>query len=495
MLKVTNLKIEFSELLFENINFKLGNKEKVGLIGLNGSGKSTLLKSILGSVEPDEGQIAIVEEKLGYLPQEFDLDENLFVGEYLESLVPDHSTDMWKIKLILSQLGIKLTDSETTEAAGSMHALNYYSKISTISEGERLKLYLCKLLIEESTILLLDEPTNHLDINGIKWLEKFLQKFDGIVIIISHDRLLLNNLVEQIFEIDENTLHIFHGNYDHYVEQKKEWIDRRDKEYTLQEKKRKKFDEMLTMVRKHSSGKKQSSKLKAIKTRIKREIETNEKTKYKEKNLAGINMEGSVHKNKTVLSIKDLSFSYGKKTIIKKSSFELYGQDKAWFYGANGIGKSTLIKLIIGELIPESGSVKIGENVRWKYFSQNQSHLPYDLTVREYVMKFGKIEFQKSFGILERFLFSKHLQNYKLLDLSPGQRARLSFAVFSMDENDLLILDEPTNHLDIRTKEVIENALFEYNGTILLIAHDRYFVEQVGINRMFSLKNGVVVER
>lgn len=494
MLKVTNLKIEFSSLIFQNVNFILGNKEKVGLVGLNGCGKSTLLKILNKEIEADEGGISMVNEVIGYLPQEFDFNQNILVGEYLESLITDIYSEMWKVDIALSKLGLKLVNVDNVVNDPQLLPIDFYSSINDLSEGQKLKLYLCKLLLQESTILLLDEPTNHLDIEGIKWMEGFCRDFDGVIITISHDRLFLNNVVDQIFEIDEGRLNIFPGNYDDYKIQKEDWKLKRQQDYVLQEKKREQLDDLLRKARALKDPNKRSAAVNAAKMRMKREVENKEIDKYKEKKLKGLSLEGTSHKSKTMLEISDLNFSYGEKEIISNSNFDIYGGDKVWFYGPNGIGKSTLIKLITGHLSPNQGKAKIGDNVNWAYFSQDQSHLPAETTVRDFIMQVGKIEYTRSFGVLEKFLFPKELQNFELSTLSPGQRARLSFAVFTLQNNDLLILDEPTNHLDIETKETIEKTLYEYEGTLLVISHDRYFVEQIGINRKFTLSDGKIVE-
>ncbi|MCA9383527.1 ABC-F family ATP-binding cassette domain-containing protein [Candidatus Dojkabacteria bacterium] len=494
MLKVNNLKIEYASLLFSDVNFTLGNKERVGLVGLNGCGKSTLLKIIMGYEVPDEGDIHVGNEIIGYLPQHLGFDEDMLVGEYLESLVDNPYTDMWKIEKSLDRLGLTIKGEESFITNPELVAIDYYSPISILSDGQKLKLYLCKLIINESTILLLDEPTNHLDIEGINWLEGFLRNYEGIIMVISHGRLFLNNLVNIIYEIDDQKLNIFHGNYDEYLELKDEWRAKRDLEYTMQERKREKLEARLELVRKFSSGKKQSAAVKAVKSRIKREVEANEVSKYQENKITNLDIDGTIHASKVMISIKDLEFSYGQDNLLENSNLEIYGKEKVWFYGANGIGKSTLIKLLTGSLVPDKGKAQIGDNVKWKYFSQDQSHLPAEMTVRDFIMQVGGVDYGKSFGVLAQFLFPKELQNYTLKRLSPGQRARLSFAAFSLGNNQLLILDEPTNHLDIQTKESIEHALEAFDGTILLISHDRYFVEQIGINRKFTIEDKRILE-
>lgn len=494
MLKANNLKIEYSHLLFENVSFLLGNNERVGLIGLNGCGKSTLLKIITGEEQADQGSVEINNEKIGYLPQKLDFDDEQMVGEYLESLVSDHYSQMWKVETTLAKLGLKITGNKNKVKDKSLQPIDFYALLGSISEGQKLKLYLCKLILHESTVLLLDEPTNHLDIEGINWLEGFLANYDGIIITISHDRLFLNNLIDTVFEIDEGKLNIFTGNYDEYKQQKYDWIQKRRQEHTLQEVKRKKLEDRLKLARKITDGKKRGAAVKAAKKRIEREVKANEIDKYKRQEIKGLSIDGSIHKKKTMIKVENLEFGYTEEPILANSDLIINGQDKVWFHGPNGIGKSTLIKLITGHLSPNKGIVQIGENVNWDYFSQDQSHLPDDMSVREYAMQFGGVDYGKSFGFLDQFLFPKKLQNSNLETLSPGQRARLSFAMFTIRSNELLILDEPTNHLDIETKETIEESLYNYKGTILLISHDRYFVEQIGINRMFTLEGGRIVE-
>ncbi|MEI7579549.1 MAG: ABC-F family ATP-binding cassette domain-containing protein [bacterium] len=484
MLKAINLKIEYAQLLFENVSFLLGNNEKVGLVGLNGSGKTTLLRILIGEEKPDSGEVITINEHIEYLPQILDFGNNEFVGEFLESLVTNVKSDMWLVYKQLFELGIDIKNGDIDE----------FQKLTDLSEGQMMKLYLTKILINNPSILLLDEPTNHLDIAGIVWFEEFINKFDGICIIISHDREFLNTTVNNIFELDEQKLNVFKGNYDQYLLAKENWIEKRMIEFKAHEQKRVKLEDRIKLIRKFSSGKKQSAMLSNAKKRLEREVTSTNIIKYKEVKISSINIAGQIHQKKMVLRIENLSFHYpNKEEILNNTSFEIYGREKIWFYGPNGIGKSTIVKLIIGQLTPVKGNIRIGENIRWEYFSQNQSHLPPDERVDEYFLRKTNISFNSSFGLLSRFLFSKDLQKYQIKDLSPGQRARLSFCIFAQHDYELLILDEPTNHLDIKTKEIIENALREFKGTILLISHDRYFVNSIGMDRVITLENKKII--
>ena len=481
MIKLSNIKIAFHKQILDGVSFLLGNDEKVGLIGLNGSGKSTLFKIIMGLESPDFGKVEITpDEKIAYLPQEYTFSKGKLVGEILESFVTDPINEVYKVQKILSELNAS--------------DLDWYLETDKLSYGQQMKIYLTKLLIDKPTMLLMDEPTNHLDITGIKWLEKFIANFKGKVMVISHDRAFLNEIATKIFEIDEMKLNVFEGNYDNYVDAKIEWIEDRETRLHLQQKRKEKLENLIAKIRIQKAGTTQGKRLKAAKTRMDREVTTQTISKYREEKIKDINLKGESYKTKTVLKITDLNFEYNKdKIIFDNASTQIFGNDKVWFQGTNGIGKSTLVKIITGELKQKSGTIEFGENVRWTYFSQDQSSLKYDYTVERYFLESTNIDMQKSFGILQKFLFTKDMRNMLISDLSPGQRARLVFAVFAQHEYDFLILDEPTNHLDIKSKEVIEDALREYKGAMLLISHDRYFVENLEMNKSLYIQNKKLV--
>lgn len=480
MIKLNNIGITYTKQLFNNINATLGNNEKVALVGLNGVGKSTLLKIIVGEENPDNGSIEIVNERVEYLPQEYNFKNELLVGEYLEELVTDIHTEMYKVYKILNKLGLDNID--------------IYREINTFSEGEKMKLYLTKLLINNPTVLLLDEPTNHLDITGIQWLENFIINFKGICIIISHDRIFLDNVSNKVFEIEEQKLNIYDGNYSDYLVQKEENILKRESQYVLQEKHREKLNDLLKRVSKISDGKRRKKAISSTKHRIEREVNRNEISRYKREIISKIQIEGSVNRSKQILKVKDLSFKYGSNEIFKDANYLMYGNEIVWFLGSNGIGKTTLVKLIINQLKPISGEIKIGDNLNWAYFSQDQSHINLNLTLEEAFLNGTGLTYSQSFGVMEKFLFTKDMRNMKVSKLSPGQRARLSFAIFSMKKYDFMILDEPTNHIDIQSKEIIEESLREYKGAILLVSHDRYFVQSVKASRGITIKDKKIVE-
>lgn len=490
MISAKGLTIKYTKMLFSNLTFLLGNNEKVGLIGLNGCGKSTLIKILAGVEKADDGKVELTkEEKIQYLPQEFHIEvagintNELMLGEYLESLVGFDMTQMYKVKKILSTLQLSNIDE--------------FQLVRTMSPGQKMKLYLAKLLVDEPTILLLDEPTNHLDIDGIMWFEKFVKDFKGIVIMVSHDRSFLNNCINHVFEIDEQKLYIWEGDYDDYLEQKYKYIQERAKLVYLQEKKREKLEDLIKNSAKIRDGKKRGKAMRAAEKRMEREVVRNKIEVYKESKIGNINIGGQVVRTKKVLEVDGLSFEYNnsdKKNLIRNTNLQVFGSEKIWLLGPNGIGKSTFIKLLVGELNPTKGRIKWGENIKWDYFSQEQSHLPLHYTVEQYILEKTQVSWDQSFGFMEKFLFDREQRKQKIEKLSPGQRARLSFVVFAQHNYECLILDEPTNHLDLKTKEVIEEALRDFKGAIILISHDRYFAESIEPNRILTIEEGEVVE-
>lgn len=476
--------MEYTHLLFQDVGFMLGSQEKVGLIGLNGTGKSTLMKIIAGVEKADKGTIEITpNEHIEYLPQEFTLsadEANEFVGEYLEALVKDPKTEMHRVNRQLAKLDFGDVD--------------LYQYISTLSPGQKMKLYLTKLLVNEPTILLLDEPTNHLDINGILWLEKFVKQFEGIVIMISHDRSFLNTVIDTVFEIDEKKLYVWKGNYDDFVMHKIGFKEERARLFKAQERKRAQMEKLLENARKVKDGKKRSKKVSAAKKRMEREVTSKEIGAYEELRVSDIDIAGNVYRTKKILEVKDLSFAYDpSRPILDNIDWTVYGSQKLWLIGPNGIGKSTLIKLLIGQLSQSTGEIKWGNAIRWDYFAQDQAHIPMDKTVEGYFLEQTNVSYTQSFGLMEQFLFDKEYRDKKIGKLSPGQRARLAFAIFSLHEYECLILDEPTNHLDIETKEVIEQALRNFKGSIILISHDRYFAESIEPDQILTLEEGRLI--
>ncbi|MCA9391698.1 ABC-F family ATP-binding cassette domain-containing protein [candidate division WWE3 bacterium] len=463
------------ETLLKDVSFVLSNGDKCALIGPNGCGKSTLLNILLGNVERDGGLIQNEGEQVGYLPQLIEFSDNITAAQYVTDLV-NETTPKHRIEAILTRLGLSNYDGT--------------QKMVTLSEGQKMKFALAQTLSINPTLILLDEPTNHLDIEGIVWFERFIKSFEGTVLMISHDRRFLDNVVNKIFEIDEKRLSVFAGNYSDYKAQKQTLLHRREIEFRSQERKRKQLEVLLENARKVKDGKSRGKRVRAAKKRMDREVLKNEIEKYQPYEIDGISFDGSIHRHKKMITIENLTQKFGDNTIFADLNFELVGHERIWIYGPNGTGKTTLLQIITQNLKPTSGKAGIGVNVNYGYFEQNQAHLPLESTVEEFVAKTTSLPYSKIFGFLSGLSFDREYLSRALAALSPGERARLSLGIFTQNEYNLLILDEPTNHLDIWTKEAVEQALREFKGAILLVSHDRYFVEQVGAHKILNLQTG-----
>lgn len=475
MLSGKNITKKFDDrTLFSQIDFKLSGNKKIGLVGRNGCGKSTLLKMIVGEEEITEGNISKTGESIGYIPQEFSFPDEM-VGIYLEEKLDDNWS-YYKIDKLASQLEFTNFDP--------------YQNLNTLSEGQKMKVKLIELMLQDPTTLLIDEPTNHLDIEGIEWFEKYVERLQIPVLMISHDRQFLNNVVDEIWEIERDSLIKYVGNYDNYKEEKFKLIEKWNEEFKMQERKRAQLEKLLENVRKIGAGHHRSRAISAAKTRIAR-LDKDKKEKYEKKVMKDIKIETEVHKSKLMLRVEDLSMSYGETKVFDNMNLEIRGGEKIWLFGPNGAGKTTLVKVIMGLQKPTKGEVKVGDNIKIGYYSQVQMKDDCKRSIREEFILRTNCFYGSAGGYLSKFLFSKDDMELKSIkQLSPGERARFEFAIFSYKDYDMLILDEPDNHLDIEAKEVLEESLKQYRGTILLISHDRYFVSNSGINKVLNLKDG-----
>lgn len=479
MLLIKNLtKYVNHQLLWENINLTLHKKDKVGLIGVNGCGKSTLLKIIAGLDKADEGTVSFKGERIGYLAQEFLISKEMTISEYLNL---DNDYRGYKA---LVEVGL---ENESVLA-----------QISSLSGGQKTRLALAKLLIDQPTLLLMDEPTNHLDDNGISWLERFVTNFPGIVLVVTHDRQFLQGAVNKIMEIDQvnNRINEYVGKYDDYLREREIMMKNWQVSYENQEKERKRLENWLALKRQEASVFKDPAKgrqVRQMEKRIEREIYQNKIAKPLDlKTLAGLSFKGTVWRDKLVVRLEEVEKNFRERRVLKGISLEVRGQDRILIGGDNGSGKTTLLKIIVGDLKPDSGLAKMGENLRYAYFSQELKNLDRDKNVLDELLSSREepIGIGQARSILGCFLFSQDDIYKKVEVLSFGERVRLIFAKMINQENHLLILDEPTNHLDIPTREIIEKALNDYEGSLIVVSHDRYFVRQIGLNKKYWLENG-----
>jgi len=459
------------------VDIKVVQGRKIGLVGRNGCGKSTLFKILNGLEELTSGNIQIQDEVIGYIPQEFTFPDEL-VGEYLEKKL-ESKWDMYKIEMLAERLKFYNYDA--------------YQQLSTLSEGQKMKVKLIEVLLADPTTLFIDEPTNHLDIDGITWLEEYISSLPQTVIMISHDRSFLNNTVDEIWEIDKFKVFRFIGDYDNYKIEKMKLIEKWDQEYTLFLKRKEQLEKLLENVHKIKDGKKRGRAVSSVKKRIDREITSNSKEKYVTKRIKTLEFETNIHPGKLMIRFENVSKKYGQKEVFNNLDFEVRGKEKVWLFGPNGAGKTTIIKMIIGQEAVNEGNIKLGENMKIGYYSQVQSELDSNQTVLEEFMHKTGCHIGGAYGYLKRFLFEKESTKKKIKFLSPGERARFAFSIFAYRDYDLLILDEPDNHLDIETKEVLEKSLNDFAGTILIVSHDRYFVEEIGVTKVLNLAEGTLI--
>jgi ATP-binding cassette subfamily F protein 3 len=467
------------EPLFKDINLTIHRGDRIGIVGPNGAGKSTLLKMIAQMEFPDDGDIALEKERVGYLEQVLaEEDQTRTVAEYF-SHAKSHEIDSALAKTGLETISRSLC-------------------IKSLSGGQKTRLSLAKVLLDRPTTLLLDEPTNHLDAAGITFLEKLVNEFSGAVLVVSHDRVFLNVCVNKIIEFDTQTKNIneYVGNYDEYLAERQTRRERTEALYKVQQTKKKsmeaKLKEMQILAARDQLD---GAALRAWKKRMEREIYSQEIIKPRDaQNLRNIEFSGSTHDGKLIARLVEVKKSLGDALLLDKASMEIRGTEHVLLKGANGSGKTTITKLITGDLLPDSGQVKLGENVRVGYFDQEHNTLNSEHTVeQEIVATIGsKMNTDNIRSFLAVYGFFDADRYKRIAQLSSGEQVRLMLAKLVHEQFELLILDEPTNHLDIQSREIIESALKSYQGAMLIISHDRYFIKQIGIDRTLQIENKTI---
>lgn len=516
ILTVNNISKNYGEkTLFENISFTINDNDKIGLIGINGTGKSTLLNVIAGYDTSDAGDISISKGMtIEYLPQnpKFDLDatvlEQIFKGDSPSiKLIRKYEKTLEELSInpgntTLQQLLLKLTNDMNAISAWELEnqvktvltklgITGFNRKMKTLSGGQRKRVALSSSLISPCDLLILDEPTNHMDNKTIDWLEKYLENRKGALLMITHDRYFLDRVVNRTLELDYGKLFSYTGNYSQFVEKK---IERKNLECTIEKKRQNLYKKELEWIR--TGAKARTTKQKA---RIQR-FEELENTKI---NIDDSKIDISVGHSrlgKKVIELKNIYKSFDTNPIIKDFSYIIVRDDRIGIIGDNGIGKSTLLNLITGKHISDSGIIDIGLTVKIGYFSQESEDMNPNLRAIEYIRESAeyittadgtKISASQ---MMERFLFSNDMQWTYISRLSGGEKRRLYLLKILMNAPNVLILDEPTNDLDIDTLKVLENYIDEFNGAVITVSHDRYFLDRT-CNRIFSFEgNGKIIE-
>ncbi|WP_286316575.1 ABC-F family ATP-binding cassette domain-containing protein [Romboutsia ilealis] len=522
VLSCNNLNKSFGiDSILENVNFTVNEYDKIGIIGVNGTGKTTLFKIISGIYGYDSGDIYTSKDcEIGYLEQNTNFhSENTIFEEVLEVF-----KDVIEMEKYLRNLEHKISEessnansttleklmndySNKLEAFSDMNGYGYKSEakgvlkglgfsdedmdkpISILSGGEKTRVLLGKLLLKKPTLLLLDEPTNHLDSEAIEWLEVFLKQYKGTVILISHDRYFLDQVVNRIFEIHNKKLKTYNGNYSDFIEASAIEKELELKKFEDQQKDIKKQEESIERLK--AFGREKHLKRARSKEKALAKVDVLDKPEaYRKK--ARIEFNPSVTSGNDVLQLRNVSMGYGERILFKDLNLDIYRGEKVALIGANGIGKSTLFKIIMDEIVPLSGEIKFGTNVNVSYFHQEQKTLNLDNTIIDEIWEDNKQLTQTSLRtMLGAFLFEGEDVFKKISTLSGGERARVAILKLILSNANLLLLDEPTNHLDIDSKEVLEEALSGYTGTIFTISHDRYFLNTVVDKVLVLDENGI----
>ncbi|MCR4785621.1 MAG: ABC-F type ribosomal protection protein [Lachnospiraceae bacterium] len=516
LLQISNISKSFDGTdILSDCSFHIEENEKCALVGSNGTGKSTMLKIIAGRIAPDSGSISLKNgADIGYLAQQDAVDTGNTIIEELtlvkQSLIDEEAAIRQLEKDMKDSTGRELEEmmekysrlthhfemndgfSVRSEINGMIRGLGFAEEdkersISTLSGGQKTRVALAKLLLKKPSLIMLDEPTNHLDLRSIEWLEGFLQSYKGAVLIVAHDRYFLDRIVTKVFEIENGKLSVFTGDYSTYAARKKELRDTQMKAYLNQQAEiahQEQVIDKLKSFNREKSIKRAESREKMLDKieRLDKPADTDDAMKLK--------ITPSIISGRDVLSVSELSKGYDDMKLFEGVSFDIRRGERVAVIGDNGTGKTTLLKIITGNLEADNGSFSLGVNVKPGYYDQEHQVLHPDKTLfREISDDFPAMDNTKIRNTLAAFLFYGDDVFKQVSALSGGERGRLSLAKLMLGNANFLILDEPTNHLDITSKEILENALNEYEGTVLYVSHDRYFINRTA-TRILALEGG-----
>lgn len=505
ILNATNISKSFgSNEIIKDANFLVNEHEKVAIVGVNGAGKTTLLKILTGEERADSGNVILAKDaKLGYLRQINNVDSTLSIIDELYTVI-EHILNMEKRMLEMQEQMQHLSGEELEALYSSYTALthsyelmdgyaakskvigilkglgfnenDFERKINTLSGGQKTRVFLAKLLLEEPDIILLDEPTNHLDLRSIEWLESYLLNYKGAVIIVSHDRYFLDKIVSKVIDIENAEVQMYSGNYSDFSAKKQMLLDAKMKEYLNQQQEIKHQEAVITKL-------KQFNREKSIKRAESRQkqLEKIDRVEAPVTHIENMKLSLDISKEsgKDVLTVHDLSKSFDEKHLFSNINFEIKRGERVAIIGDNGTGKTTLLKIINGLLSPDTGEVIYGSNVSIAYYDQEHQVLHMDKTLFDEISDtYPEMNNTQIRNILAAFLFTGEDVFKKIGDLSGGERGRVSLVKLMLSKANFLLLDEPTNHLDILSKDVLESALNSFPGTICYVSHDRYFINK-----------------
>lgn len=521
MISINNLSVEFSaKSLFDNINYVINDKDRIALVGKNGAGKSTMLKIIAGLQHPTSGNVAIpADVTVGYLPQTMILTDELTVRQevrkafsHIEEMQrtldrlnnelaerTDYESDSYhalidRMTTLTEQLAMQAADNGEAEMEKTLLGLGFERTdfdrpTSEFSGGWRMRIELAKLLLQRPDVLLLDEPTNHLDIESIQWLESFLTSRAKAVVLVSHDRAFIDNVTTRTIEISLGKIYDYSVNYSKYVELRKERIEQQMRAYANQQKQIADTEAFIERFRY------KATKAVQVQSRMK-QLAKIDRIEVDEVDTSHLNLRfpPAPRSGDFPIIADNVGKAYGDHQVFDHATFTIRRGEKVAFVGKNGQGKSTLVKCIMGE-IPFTGSLKIGHNVKIGYFAQNQaSLLDGSLTVFDTIDRVAVGDIRtKIRDILGAFMFGGEASDKFVRVLSGGERTRLAMIKLLLEPVNLLILDEPTNHLDMKTKDILKQAIKDFNGTVIVVSHDREFLDGL-VEKVYEFSDGKVTE-
>lgn len=515
MLEIKNLQHTFGErVLYKDVNLKINKGEKIGLVGENGAGKSTLISILNGERLPDKGDVIWDKKiKVGYLDQFAKINENLTINQYLEGAFEDLiktektfnevneklaiTTDEKELNKLIIQSGNLfeyLNDhnyysipSQINKVASGLGVIDYgmNTLVKKLSGGQRVKLMLCKLLLEQPELLILDEPTNFLDTTHIEWLEKFLQEYKGCCLIVSHDIPFLNAVVNKIWAIDLFTINEYYGNYNQYLRVRDERITLHNKQFEQQQNQMKKLEDYIARNSARTSTARQAQ------SRVKQlnKLKAEQLEEIKESNPPEFCFRYKHLDNRSLIVVKNLTIGY-EHPLVENITFSLLNGDKLRINGFNGVGKTTLFRTILGEIKQLDGTININNNVVIGYYEQNHKfENPEWTAIDEVWFHYPKMEQKEIRSALAKNGLSTKKQMQPIESLSGGEQCKIQLCIIGLSPCNVLFLDEPTNHLDVKAKNVLAQAINKFPGSVIYVSHENEFAKMIENNKEINLAN------